>query len=428
MRVLFTVFAVKTHMYNLVPLAWALRAAGHEVCVASHPDLAEAITRTGLTAVPVGDPLSMGGAGKGPTTQTFQGVSGSMVEDPSDDPSWERVLGTFTVACSVQYEYLAGLQVMDDLVEFAQAWQPDLVVWDALTFTGAVAARACGAAHARMLFGMDYVARMYGRYTELLAAQPPERREDPVTEWTAGRLARYGVKSGPEDTLEMLTGQWTIDPTPSWMQFRLPLPYLPVRLVPFNGPTTAPDWVREPAARPRVCLSLGMSGRDQLGGDLLSIGGLLDALADFDIELVATLDSRQLAGTSALPDNVRPVDFVPLNDLLPTCAAAIHHGGFGTVGSVLTHGVPSITIPAPWWDETDLGRRIAARGAGFLMDPHRPDLDALRDHLRRLLDDPSFTARAADVRADLLATPSPHDLVPELERRARSYRTRQGDR
>ena len=54
MRVLLTTFAHNTHFYNLVPLAWALRTAGHEVRVASQPDLTEAITAAGLTAVPVG--------------------------------------------------------------------------------------------------------------------------------------------------------------------------------------------------------------------------------------------------------------------------------------------------------------------------------------------------------------------------------------
>ncbi|MFI1169810.1 glycosyl transferase family 28, partial [Streptomyces sp. NPDC020801] len=66
MRVLFTAFAAKSHAYTQFPLAWALRTAGHEVCVASQPDLVEDITRAGLTAVPVGRALQlseqMGGA------------------------------------------------------------------------------------------------------------------------------------------------------------------------------------------------------------------------------------------------------------------------------------------------------------------------------------------------------------------------------
>ncbi|MEV1049524.1 hypothetical protein AB0J18_31200, partial [Streptomyces sp. NPDC049916] len=60
MRVLFVLYAEKTHLYIQVPLARALEAAGHEVRVASQPELAPEITRAGLTAVAVGRDHGMG--------------------------------------------------------------------------------------------------------------------------------------------------------------------------------------------------------------------------------------------------------------------------------------------------------------------------------------------------------------------------------
>lgn len=54
MRVLLVSFPWKTHFFSLVPLGWALQAAGHEVRVASEPYLLDTITGTGLTAVGVG--------------------------------------------------------------------------------------------------------------------------------------------------------------------------------------------------------------------------------------------------------------------------------------------------------------------------------------------------------------------------------------
>ena len=59
MRVLFTVVSSTSHLYPIVPLAGALRGAGHEVCVASHPDMVEAITAAGLTAVSVGETVDV---------------------------------------------------------------------------------------------------------------------------------------------------------------------------------------------------------------------------------------------------------------------------------------------------------------------------------------------------------------------------------
>ncbi|MFD5704548.1 activator-dependent family glycosyltransferase, partial [Streptomyces lasiicapitis] len=54
MRILFTAYAVRTHFFSMVSLAHALDTAGHEVRVASQPELVPEITRAGLTAVPVG--------------------------------------------------------------------------------------------------------------------------------------------------------------------------------------------------------------------------------------------------------------------------------------------------------------------------------------------------------------------------------------
>ncbi|MFI1169707.1 hypothetical protein ACH4UM_40765 [Streptomyces sp. NPDC020801] len=57
MRVLFTPSAATSHINTQVPLAWALRSAGHQVYVASQPNATSTITHTGLTAIPIGPPL-----------------------------------------------------------------------------------------------------------------------------------------------------------------------------------------------------------------------------------------------------------------------------------------------------------------------------------------------------------------------------------
>jgi len=61
MKVLFTTWAWPSHFFPLVPLAWALRAAGHEVRVASGPELAGTIRASGLPAVSVGTPVDFAG-------------------------------------------------------------------------------------------------------------------------------------------------------------------------------------------------------------------------------------------------------------------------------------------------------------------------------------------------------------------------------
>ncbi|OXM45204.1 activator-dependent family glycosyltransferase [Amycolatopsis alba] len=422
MRVLFTVLAVRAHLYNLVPLASALRAAGHEVRVASQPDLAAEITGAGLTAVPVGDELNLGPALQGSggakfSSGQFQSLSQGMTEARPERLTWEHVLGEFTISC-LQYEYLGNLSVSDDLVRFARAWKPDLVIWDGLSFTGPVAARASGAAHARMSFGLDYISRMRGVFLDLLDRQPPEHREDPVAEWLSGKLSRYDC----EFSEELLVGQWTVDPVPAWMRLPLDLDYLPVRYVPYNGKSGLPDWLRRPPERPRVCLTLGTSGREVIGGDGVSAADLLRSVSDLDIEVIATLNEDQLGPLPDVPDNVRVVDFVPLDELLPTCSAIIHHGGAGTLNNAVVHGVPQLVIPSLVWDEVDMARKLEERGAGLALAVDSLSTQELKSRLSRLLREPSFRDQAEEIRREMLATPSPRDLVPELEKRTALHR------
>jgi glycosyltransferase (activator-dependent family) len=435
MRVMFVVYAAKTHFYNMVPLAWALRAAGHEVCVATQPDIVDAVVATGLTVAAVGDeaedvePAEAADRGDHVTSAgTWQSINAGMTETRPEELTWEYVLGAFTIGCTLHYEHLTGgRSMMDGLVEFARSWEPDLVVWDALSYAGPVAARAVGAAHARILFGLDYIGQMYTRYAALLAEQPAERRDDPVGDWITSRLSRFGCEFDQDSALEareMMTGQWTIDPTPPWMRFPVDLPYQSMRYVPFNGPATVPDWINGEAHRRRICLTLGMTARENLGGDLFAIDELIEALASLDVELIATLDSAQLDAVGPLPDNVRAVDFVPLNELLPTCSVIIHHGGFGTLGNAMAHGVCNLIVPGRYWDEIGFGELLEARGAGLYIDPYRLSGEALKSKLptevflakvSTLLDDPTYASGAGRLRDELLAVPAPHDIVPELE-------------
>ena len=48
MRILFTTFAWPSHYFAQVPLAWACRAAGHEVRMTSQPELERVMLASGL--------------------------------------------------------------------------------------------------------------------------------------------------------------------------------------------------------------------------------------------------------------------------------------------------------------------------------------------------------------------------------------------
>jgi UDP:flavonoid glycosyltransferase YjiC (YdhE family) len=112
---------------------------------------------------------------------------------------------------------------------------------------------------------------------------------------------------------------------------------------------------------------------------------------------------------SALPENVRTVDWVPLNVALSTSAAIVHHGGAGTVLGALAAGVPQLVVTGPG-DRTYNARLVSARGAGLAAAPN----DITDVTLNRLVTDNSLAAAAEDVRREMSAMPSPEELVPRL--------------
>ncbi|MFC6091305.1 activator-dependent family glycosyltransferase [Saccharothrix lopnurensis] len=412
MRVLFTTLAANAHLYNLVPLAWALRAAGHDVRVAAQPDLTDAVVQAGLTAVPVGPALDLAElarqARERPKEQTVFGSRYDITETREERLTLDYVRGVFATWSSLGLERLAQDAVLDDVVRFARNWRPDLVVWDALTYMGPIAARASGAAQVRVLFGLDHVARMRARFTELGGGEG----SDPLAEWLSAKLERFGC-AFDED---LVLGRRTVDPLPPWTRFPTAATYLPVRHVPYNGRSVVPSWLVEPPARRRVCVTLGLSRRDLWGSDRFSVDHLFEAVADLDVEVVATLTARQVESASAVPDNVRLVDFVPLDALLPSCAAVVHHGGAGTTGNAVAHGVPQLVVPGNMWDKAGLADLVAEQGAGLVVDHERLTAAALRGQLVRLLDEPVFAERAEKARSWAQGAPTPHELVPELER------------
>jgi len=69
------------------------------------------------------------------------------------------------------------------------------------------------------------------------------------------------------------------------------------------------------------------------------------------------------AGREELGDDVLVVGEVPHDRLFPRCAAVVHHGGAGTTGTALRAGVPSFAVPF-FADQFFWGARAARLGVG----------------------------------------------------------------
>lgn len=414
MRILMTCFAEGSHFSGSVPLAWALRTAGHEVRVASQPALTGTITGAGLTAVPVGSD---------PALHTVLGAVGGDImalHDVADylEKRHEKLPTAFlkgheTVMTALFYSWINNESMVDDLVTFARAWRPDLVIWEPFTFAGAVAARASGAAHARLLSFPDMFGSTRGLFLDRLAAGAAEHHDDTLGEWLSWTLGRYGCTFDEE----AVTGQWSIDQMPPSIRLSLGHAVVPMRYIPYNGqiPTVVPDWLWAQPERPRVCVTAGMTARATGAPNAILADEVFDAVDGLDAEVVATLNAAEQDLVGTVPDNVRVVEHVPLEALLPTCTAIVHHGGAGTWATSTATGVPQISLGGVW-DVVYRARRIEQLGAGLYLPPGEVSASNLRATLVRVLEEPSFRQQAELLRDEVRSEPHPNEVVGVLQR------------
>ncbi|MER5808615.1 activator-dependent family glycosyltransferase [Streptomyces sp. NPDC002033] len=417
MRVLFTTFSERAHFYSQVPLAWALRAAGHEVRIASQPKLTDTITEAGLTAVPVGEDHRLAEMQKDHADAWGDGAGfGGLHQGEGETATLEEQLRRQKLLTNLYNGPINNDAFVDGLVEFARGWQPDLIIWEPQTYAGAVAARVVGAAHARLMWGPDVMMRSRETFLARMAEQPEAERCDPLAEWLTGLLERHGATFDPE----VITGQWTIDPCPAGVRLPVGVNTVPMRYVPYNGPAVVPDWLREEPTKPRVCLTMGGSLREHIGHDGFPISAL-GMFADLDIDLIATLVPFPGETDPQVPDNARVIPFVPMHALLPTCSAIVHYGGGGTWSTALTYGVPQLLIPKIW-DTVAKAEHLQEEGAGLFVHADNVTGEALHDALARLIEEPSFKENALRLRDGMRADPSPAELVATLEKLTAEYR------
>ncbi|WP_432139698.1 MULTISPECIES: activator-dependent family glycosyltransferase [unclassified Streptomyces] len=410
MRVLFAGLPEKSHVYTMVPLAWALTAAGHEVLMANAPSLNDAVTGAGLVAAPVGTDHDL-----------HRDMAVARDSQDADVANWSR-LGYGDVdhaslverySISVPYGFARyNDPMLDDLVALARDWRPDLVVRDPIAYAGGIAARACGAAHARLLWCADVYGQARRTFVELARDMPEDERADPLADWIDDRGSAYGVRCDEE----LLNGMFTLDTLPESLRPASDLRQLSMRYVPYNGTALQEDWLREQPKRPRICVTLGRTNTEAYGGDYVDVAGLLHALSRLDADVVAALMPEQAGQLHALPANVRAVSGVALSTLLPTCSAVVHHGGWGTFSTALVNAVPQLALSTLVADQELRGRSLEDSGAGLFLHHTDADPDRVTHLTRRLLEDPSFTTAARRLRDESAAMPTPHAVVPELER------------
>ena len=97
-----------------------------------------------------------------------------------------------------------------------------------------------------------------------------------------------------------------------------------------------------------------------------------------------------------LPAGVRHFPYVPLSQLLPRCAALVHHGGIGTMSQALAAGVPQLLMPLAY-DQLDNASRVRRLGVGDWLRPSRFRGPAVAARLKTLLASQPVSRACRDV-------------------------------
>jgi rhamnosyltransferase subunit B len=98
-----------------------------------------------------------------------------------------------------------------------------------------------------------------------------------------------------------------------------------------------------------------------------------------------------------LTESVIHVEFAPFGQLLPRCAALVHHGGIGTMAQGFQAGIPQLTMPMAH-DQPDNARRLKELGCGDALPPKKFTGPAIAEKMRPLLESADVKKGCAAVR------------------------------
>ncbi|GHF27958.1 nucleotide disphospho-sugar-binding domain-containing protein [Streptomyces morookaense] len=384
MRVLLTSWSWPTHYNWLVPVAWAFRSAGHEVLVAVPPGGTHGVTRAGLPAVAVGADFDVDRV----ISKYYWSSPIAEISARGDDVDWDRMREEGQQPLAV-YALLASI-MQDGLVALTRGWRPDLMVFDGVNYAAPLAAAACGIPAVRQIWGVDFSSQLAPFADEALARH----------------RAQLGL--GEVDVL----GTATLDPCPPSMQLVDGVRRLPTRYPSYNGPGKAPRWVLDRPRRPRVCVTWGTVSH-LFNGRIFPLGGALDALADLDVEVVATVPKGGRKELGSVPANTRVVEDLPLHLFMASCDLVISQGGGGVTATAVEAGVPQLTVPRTS-EQVLICRSLERTGAARMIALDDASTALLREEVVRLLGSAAHTAAARSLMREARAQRSLADTVDTL--------------
>jgi UDP:flavonoid glycosyltransferase YjiC (YdhE family) len=382
MKVLFAFEGGAGAILPLVPLAHAVRGAGHAVIAAAHAEFVPILLGAGVPAV----------AAPRKAPRDYRVIrDGKLQPLTADLDERAGVLGAI------------GAQIAADgyheLLELVERWRPDIIVGGPLAYVAPLLSSKLGVPHVAVEFGM---------------AEP--------LNWhlaTLDELARLGFAELPPPAGRLVLCPESVRPngTPDTGPMRY-LPATPLRYVPYATARPVEPWMYDKGHRPRVWVSAGSRVSADYALDHLM--GLIRAAAELDVELlIATPDDvAERLGADATRGRV---GWLPFDVLAPTCDLAVHPGGGSTMLGCLAHAIPQVIIP--YMPEAAVyAEPLRAYGAAKLLDADVTGPADILAACQEVLAEPEYRRAADRLRAELVAAPGPAATVVALEEIASAAR------
>ena len=184
----------------------------------------------------------------------------------------------------------------------------------------------------------------------------------------------------------------------------------------FLGPVLWSPAVAEPAwwARigddePVVYVTLGSSGHRRL------LDATLRGLADLPVTVIAAAAGTR--GSEPTPPNAFVTDYLSGEAACRRAALVVSNGGSLTVQQALVAGRPLLGLAANMDQHLSMAP-VEAAGAGLLVRSEEATPHAIRQAVRRLLDEPSFRARAESIAGRIGAHDAPAAFARAIEEMA----------
>lgn len=362
-RVLFTSCPAYGHALPMLPLIRAAMRAGHDVRVATGPDLTGLLAARGLTVHAVG-----------PSWRSAWAAHEAAWADqraPMEQKMLEGAVALFGTP---------ALARLDDLASMAAQWRPDIVVHEVLEEAGSMLADRLGVPG--VVHGLG---PMFPSYAQLIDAA--------------------AAAIGRPELWERLSEERAVDLCPPSLQPDGPQPWrdtVAVRPDAGEGGELPPSVAAVLAAdRPVAYFTLGTVKN----ADAADFATGLSALADYDGTVVATTGRpHDLDVLGPLPPNAVVAEFVPQAAVLERAELLVSHGGSGTMLGGLAHGVPQVALPRGT-DQPENAALLVRSGAGQMVAPEDYAVDSIAAAVADVTREPAFRAAAERVRDEIAAMP-----------------------